>query len=86
MANDYLGLTLIPAARERRDNHRLKDTAGIGVTWAHKFLVANTSIAGVRSPLQLMRRGAFSSDKAKPSDEYRTRMRGVAWFTSTTGP
>jgi hypothetical protein len=49
---------LISAARQRRQNHRLQNAASVGVSWRHMLRVPRISPAGVRSPVQLIRRGA----------------------------
>ena len=48
--------------------------------------VASTSCAGVRSPVQLMSRGAVLMEMVKPSFRYRSSIRPVRWLDSTTGP
>jgi hypothetical protein len=48
----------VPAPFKRREDHRFKHTAGSSIAWCHRLRSANTSLAGVRSPVQLIRRGA----------------------------
>src|SRR5262245_31450312 len=65
--NHNLALNLVASANERGPHHRFKHLAGGGVAGTHRFLTASTSRAGVRSPLQLMRRGAWRKRKRNPS-------------------
>jgi hypothetical protein len=43
-----------------------------------QFLTANTSLAGLRSPLQLIRRGASKNRSLNPSFSYNATIRSVA--------
>jgi hypothetical protein len=52
----------------------------------HRFLTANTSRTGARSPLQLIRRGASRKISLNLFRRYSFSICGVAWFESTTGP
>src|SRR5258708_39795442 len=56
----------VAAASKRRKDHCLQHCAGVRVALRHRFRVANTSLAGVRSTVQLMRRGASWDSSAYP--------------------
>ena len=58
----------------------------IGTASGPGALSASTSSAGVRSPVQLIRRGALKVCSSNPRSPYSLAIRGVAWFDSTTGP
>jgi len=52
--------------------------AAVPHTRSHKLRVARISRAGVRSPVQLIRRGAFKNVSVYPSFRYRDSTRAVA--------
>ena len=54
IANLLLGCTRIAAPFEGRKHHGLKHTTCSSVPRFHRFLVAKTSLARVRSPVQLI--------------------------------
>src|SRR5260370_42697545 len=83
----YLLAVGIAAAAKSRKDSIFKDGSGICVSAqsAQRFLRARTSIAGVRSPVQLIIRGALRNLSLNPKSRYSRTILSDAWFERITG-
>lgn len=80
LADVLLNLVSVTPLVEGGEDHLFQHAAGARVAWRHflRLRSARTSGAGVRSPVQLMRRGAFTNLSVNLSERYSFTIRGVA--------
>ena len=87
--NEHLCLITISTIRQSRQNHCFQYAAGSRIACSIHFPIprkANTSRAGDRSPVQLIRRGPSRNVRENPISSYSWTILSVAWFERTTGP